>query len=48
MECVGVKADFAPAAFAASRALESCDWSGGLGAEAAVLLAVFDWAALST
>lgn len=47
-KCVGVKADLVPAAFTASRALESCDWSGTLGAAAAVLLALADGAALST
>ncbi len=44
-----MKADFVPAALAASRALDSCDWSGNLGgAAAAALLAVSDGAALST
>lgn len=47
-ECVGVKADFVPAALTASSALESWDWSGPLGATAAALLAASDGATLST
>lgn len=48
VECVGVKADFAPAALAASNALESCDMRGILGGAAAELLALLDWVTLST
>ncbi|TNN60810.1 hypothetical protein EYF80_028980 [Liparis tanakae] len=49
-ECVGVKADLAPAAFTPSSALESCDWSAIIGAAAAALaaLAVSEGATLST
>lgn len=48
MECVGVKADFEPAALAASSALTSWDWMDSFGAGADELLAMSAVVTLST